>query len=96
MYKKTWTQFETQSLAFGLLRKALYPKYLVRGDLGTITVYQPTADTTKPERLLTIYVMASDSANQSGFNPGNKPKEYVLVGGDMAWKVADLITPLLK
>lgn len=95
-YKKTWTQFETQSLAFGLLRKALFPKYLVRGDFGFITIYRPTADTTKPEKLFSIYVVATDTNKQSGFYPSNTHENsYVLAGGDQAWKVVDLVIPLL-
>lgn len=97
MYKKTWTQFETQSLAFGMLRKALYPKYLVRGDLGTIKVYQPTADSSKPELLFTIYVTATDSEAQSGFHPSTTHKDsFVLSGGNMAWNIVELVTPLLN
>jgi hypothetical protein len=94
MYKKTWTQFETQSLAFGLLRKALYPKYLVRGDLGFITIYRPTADAKNPEKLLTIHVIATDTDKQSGFYPSKDG--YTLAGGDMAWKVVELVAPHLN
>lgn len=92
-YSKTWTQFETQSLAFGLLRKALFPKYLVRGDLGVIRVYRPTADLKAPDKILDLYVLATDSAQQSGFY--QKDNHYVLAGGDMAWKVVELVKPLL-
>jgi hypothetical protein len=95
-YSKTWTQFETQSLAFGLLRKGLFPKYLVRGDLGVIDIYRPTADHKNPEKLLTIHVSATDSSAQSGFYESPLgPKHYVLAGGDMAWKVVELVTPLI-
>lgn len=31
-YKQSWTEFEVQSLAYSILRKSLYPKYLVRGE----------------------------------------------------------------
>lgn len=31
-YSSSWSEFEVQSLAFSILRKALYPKYLVRGE----------------------------------------------------------------
>lgn len=94
MYKKAWTQFETQSLAFGLLRKALYPTYLVRGDLGTITIYRPTVDITQPKELMTIHVMASDSKEQSGFHE-KEPGKYVLIGGDQAYNILKLVFPLL-
>lgn len=93
-YSKVWTQFETQSLAFGLLRKALYPKYLVRGDLGVITIYRPTADVMNPDKLLKVYVMATDTGAQSGFYPNNDGG-WVLAGGDTAWKVVSLVKPLL-
>lgn len=92
-YSKTWTQFETQSLAFGLLRKALFPKYLVRGDLGVITIYRPTADVKAPEKLVEIFVLATDSEKQSGFY--KKDNHYVLAGGDMAWRVVELVKPLV-
>ena len=94
MYKKQWTQFETQSLAFGLLRKALYPKYLVRGDTGVITIYRPTLDKQNPELCLTIRVKASESIIESGFFKVDE-NEYHMVGGDQAYKAADLVLPLL-
>lgn len=31
-YKSAPTEFEVQSLAFGILRKNLYPEYLIRGE----------------------------------------------------------------
>lgn len=31
-YKPSWTEFEVQALAYSILRKALYPGYLVRGE----------------------------------------------------------------
>jgi hypothetical protein len=95
-YTKTWSQFETQSLAFGMLRKALFPKYLVRGDWGIIRVYRPTADHNHPDLLLTIHVRATDTAAQSGFYPSpDLVDNYVLAGGDMAWKIVSLVKPLL-
>lgn len=94
MYKKQWTDFETQSLAFGTLRKALYPKYLVRGETGVIRIYRPTVDTNKPELLLTITIKASDTADQAGFFKTDTDC-YHAVGGNIAYKILDHITPLL-
>ena len=31
-YTQGWTEFEIQSLAFSLMRKHLYPAFLIRGD----------------------------------------------------------------
>lgn len=95
MYKKQWTDFETQSLAFGTLRKSLYPNYLVRGETGVIRIYRPTVDTSKPELILTITVKSSDSAAQSGFFETDRDC-FHLVGGDTAYKIMEHITPLLN
>jgi hypothetical protein len=94
MYSKLWTQFETQSLAFGLLRKALYPNYLVRGDAEAIYIYQPTADTNNPTLLLTIYVVASTSKDSSGFYQMSD-SVYRMIGGDMAYKAVELVKGVL-
>lgn len=94
MYSTLWTQFETQALAYGLLRKALYPTYLVRGYLGKLVIYKPTADKRNPVQLLTINVSASESKDQCGFFKKGE-KEYLLVGGDDCWNLADRITSLL-
>lgn len=32
MYKQQWSEFEVQSLAFSILRKHLYPQFLIRGE----------------------------------------------------------------
>lgn len=32
MYNKQWSEFEVQALAYSILRKNLYPNYLVRGE----------------------------------------------------------------
>ena len=93
-YSKLWTQFETQSLAFGLLRKALYPTYLVRGYLGCICIYKPTLDQYNPTKLLTIQISASESKNQCGFFQ-KSPQEWLMVGGDDAWKIVELVKGLL-
>jgi hypothetical protein len=93
-YSKLWTQFETQSLAFGILRKALYPTYLVRGYVGKIVVYRPTADQLHPEKLLTIHVQASDSVDKQGFSVSGE-QECTLVGGNTAYKIVEHVKPLL-
>lgn len=94
MYTTQWTQFETQSLAFSILRKQLYPDYLVRGDFGEIRIYQPTVDKTKPIHLLTLKVQPSMNPENQGFQKLSE-KEYLLIGGNEAYKVVDHIKPLL-
>jgi hypothetical protein len=93
-YSKLWTQFETQSLAFGVLRKALYPTYLVRGYHGKIVIYRPTQDEYNPIPVLTVTVSASESKAQSGFFR-KEDNEYLLIGGGDAWNIANLVKPLL-
>jgi hypothetical protein len=97
MYKKQWSDFETQSLAFGNLRKHLYPTYIVRGDVGEISIYRPTADTKNPELLLTLRVEASETPEASKFlQLSHLEDTYLLKGGDMAYKALELVQPLLK
>lgn len=98
MYSKLWTQFETQSLAFAVLRKQLYPEYLVRGDYGNIRIYKPTVDTNNPILKLIVKVEASPNASDSRSEllpaQDNIPV-LLLVGGTMAYSVVDLVKPYL-
>jgi hypothetical protein len=93
-YTTLWTQFETQSLAFGLLRKALYPAYLVRGDYGTISIWRPTADKHDPIYLFTIHVHASTKKEDDMFVKRDDG-DYNLVGGESARHVVMKIVPEL-
>ena len=93
-YSKVWTQFETQSMAFVKLRMALYPEYLVRGYPMQIVIYKPTVDQNNPVKLLTIQVRSSSNKDEVGLFPKGD-KEVLLIGGDAAWQVADLIKPYL-
>lgn len=95
MYSKQWTQFETQSLAFGILRKALYPKYLVRGDFGEIKIYRPTANHFEPTHLLTVKVQASTSGESQKYEQIDA-KTCLVVGGNECYKIAEHVKPLLE
>lgn len=85
-YSSLWTQFETQSLAFGLLRKALYPTYLVRGDHGTICIWKATLDKTSPTYLFTIHVHASTKKEEDMFYK-RADGDFHLSGGESAKNV---------
>lgn len=93
-YSTLWTQFETQSLAFGLLRKAIYPKYLVRGDFGKIEIYRATIDKNDPIHVLTINVHASTKKEEDGFFQVGS-NEFNLVGGQSAYSVVMKVVPEL-
>jgi hypothetical protein len=98
MYSKQWTDFETQSLAFGFLRKALFPKYLVRGYSDEIRIYTPTADSTNPDLKLILKVKASPSKDDSLFkliDPEEGVMTFLLVGGDKAFAVTELLKPYI-
>lgn len=94
-YSTLWTQFETQSLAFGLLRKALYPTYLVRGEYGKILIYRPTLDKNDPLLVLTINVHASTKKEDDRFYQIGE-WEYNLVGGQSAYNAVMEVVPVLK
>lgn len=94
-YSTLWTQFETQSLAFGMLRKALYPQYLVRGDFGKIKIYKAGEDKNNPLFVLTINVHASTKKEDDGFYKIDE-NEYNLVGGTSAYNIVMLVVPELS
>lgn len=93
-YSSLWTQFETQSLAFGLLRKALYPQYLVRGDFGKIEIYKALLDKNNPLHVLTINVHASTKKEDDTFTQLDD-NLFLLVGGNSAQNVVMKIVPEL-
>lgn len=94
MYSKKWTTFETTCVAFNTLRKALYPEYLVRGWDNAISIWKPTEDPDNPTFLLNVFVEATKTKEESKFTHLYN-QNYLLAGGDMAYKAADLIRPLL-
>lgn len=66
-YTQAWTQFEIHSLAFSVLRKHLYPAFLIRGDFklegcrADIAIFKPQFN--KPPILkVIIEVKQSDDA----------------------------------
>src|SRR5690349_20748106 len=95
MYSTLWTQFETQSLAFGLLRKALYPTYLVRGNYGKIEIYRATLDKEHPIFVMSINVHASTKKEDEAFYAVSD-NEYNLVGGHNAKNIVMKVVPLLS
>lgn len=94
-YSSLWTQFETQSLAFGLLRKALYPQYLIRGDFGKIEIYKAMLDKNNPLHVLTLNVHASTKKEDDGFFQLSE-NEFNLVGGQSAKNIVMLVVPKLQ
>lgn len=95
-YSKMVTQFETQSMAFTKLRMALeYPKYIVRGYDGYISIYLGKEDTRNPEEIMRINVRPSLTAAEVGFFPKGRG-EYLLVGRDAAWNVAEDVLKVLR
>lgn len=104
MYKKTWSEFEVHSLAFSILRKNLYPDYLVRGEYKfdtrrvDIAIFKAYPDR-EPELKLVIEVKKSPLGTRTA-----QGERYSLItgvpclyvrGGDEAYKVLDLVTPYL-
>lgn len=94
MYSTVWTQFETQSLMFGILRKELYPTYIVRGETGKIKIYKPTADKYNPIHLLTLNIHASTSAAEVGVTKTGE-NEFTVVGGANAHNTKEWLLPEL-
>ena len=98
-YSKLWTQFETQSLAFGLLRKSLYPEYVVRGYENCIWIYTPTADAQKPIPKLIINILPSKDISHSGVivvAPQQGVPVIEVTGGNKAYAIVEIAEQYLK
>lgn len=104
MYTQRWSEFEVQSLAYGILRKHLYPDFLVRGEYNfpgcrvDIAIFRAHKDK-DPELLLVIEV--KKSAKSTTISQGarystflNVPCIYVR-GVDDAYKIMEHVHPYL-
>lgn len=104
MYKKQWSEFEVQALAYAILRKNLYPNYFVRGEYKfdrcrvDIAVFKNIPG---HEPVLKVVIEVKKSENSRSTAQAERytdctgvPCVYVR-GGDMAYKVLSLVTPFL-
>lgn len=103
-YKKTWSEFEVQALAYSILRKNLYPDYLVRGEYKfpksrvDIAVFKAHQDR-EPE--LKVIIEVKKSSNSRSTSQGEKYTEITGVpcvyvrGGEDAYNILNLVTPHL-
>ena len=70
-YKDRWTEFEVQSLAFSILRKNLYPRYLVRGEYKflaartDIAIFKANPVGQAPTLLCVIEIKKSDNGKST-------------------------------
>lgn len=104
MYKKQWSEFEVQSLAYSILRKNLYPDYLVRGEYKfetcrfDIAVFKAHPDQ-EPELKLVIEVKKSPTgwttAQASRYSDVAKVPCIYIRGGEQAYKVVEMVQPYL-
>lgn len=104
-YKTKWTEFEVQSLAFGILRKNLYPHYLVRGEYkfpkmrADIAIFKAMPNGQEPELKLIIEI--KKSAIGTSETQGMRYSEILGVpcvyirGGEEAYKIMEKIQEYL-
>lgn len=103
-YKTTPTEFEVQSLAFGILRKNLYPEYLIRGEYkftkmrADIAIFKAHLDK-EPELKLILEVKKNPNGEYTA--QGERytsltgiPCLYIR-GYNDAYKVLEIISPYL-
>ena len=107
-YNKIWTKFETQALAYSLLRKHLYPQYLVRGDYkldqlrADIAIFKANYGT-EPTLRLVIHVAASKAPHETTNKTGDHEllTEYQgipvikICGGEPAYNILKIVSPYL-
>ena len=103
-YKSQWTEFEVQSLAYGILRKHLYPGYLVRGEYKfdacrcDIALFKAHKDR-EPELKLIIEI--KKSANGDSVSQGERYEDLLKVpcvyirGVEEAYKVLSKVSEYL-
>lgn len=107
IYNKIWTKFETHALAYSLLRKNLYPHFLVRGDYkldtirGDIVIFKAVY-MKEPILKIIIQVKASDSTHTKTWQDSHSiVGEYEgvpiieIVGGEAAYNIRNIIAPYL-
>lgn len=103
-YKSKWSEFEVQSLAFSILRKNLYPDFLVRGEYKfptcrvDIAIFKSFPDK-EPELVLVVEVKKSSEGTSTAqgeryTHVTGVPCVYVR-GAQDAYKVVELVTPYL-
>lgn len=104
-YKKQWSEFEVQALAYGILRKNLYPAYLVRGEYKfdkcrvDIAIFKATEDKDNP--ILKAVVEIKKSSLGHATRQGERYTDQLGVpciyvrGGQEAYKVLEMVAPHL-
>ena len=109
MYKSTSSEFEIQALAYGILRKNLYPEYLTRGEYkfkhedGTgsridIAIFKVTPG---QEPKLALVVEVKKTANGKSSRQGERYSKklgvpYIYIRGEQdAYNALSLVKPLL-
>lgn len=105
MYKAQWSEFEVQSLAFGILRKHLYPDYLVRGEYkfptcrADIAIFKAHKDK-EPELVLLVEVKKSSTGTSTSqgfrYEEALKVPCIYLRGVDEAYKILEKVRTLLQ
>lgn len=104
MYKKTWSEFEVQSLAYSILRKNLYPNYLVRGEYKfpncrvDIAIFKSIPEG-EPELCLILEVKKSPNGTSTTqaeryTHITGVPCVYIRGASD-AYKVVEIVQPFL-
>ena len=106
-YNKIWTKFETHALAFSLLRKNLYPHFLVRGDYkletvrGDIVIFKAVY-MKDPILKCIIQIQASDATHTKTWQDSHSVIDHYgdvpiiqIVGGEAAYNIRNIVAPYL-
>ena len=107
-YKALWTEFEVQSLAYAILRKHLYPTYLVRGEYQfpqcriDIAIFKPSSSKDQDPTLVCVVEVKK---TVDGYDYSNQQQRYEALlgvpciyvrGGKAAYDVLALVSPHLN
>ena len=99
-YTQSWTQFEIHSLAFSVLRKHLYPAFLIRGDFKLdgcrtdIAVFKSNKGKPPTLKVIVEVKQQDDASPTKAIQEYAKQNEvaYILIAGlKQAYKALDLV-----
>ena len=102
-YKAQWTEFEIQTIAYGILKKNLYPAYLVRGEyiFPRCRVDIAIFKSVKPEPLLLCVLEVKRTLRSNPYRQGTfyssllgVPCLYIRDGHE-AYNVLEYVRPYL-
>ena len=110
-YKGQWSEFEVQALAYSILRKHLYPTYLVRGEYQfpqcriDIAIFKPSKSDESGNKGPVLVCVVEVKKTADGYDYSNQKQRYekllgvpciYVKGGKEAYDILALVSSYLN